>query len=395
MNTDLEPQVREILPAMIAFRRELHARPELSFQEYQTSRRVREELARLPGIRLLDPFIGTDVVAVLEGPQAGRCLVLRADMDALPITEQTGAAYASTTPGVMHACGHDGHTAMLLGAATVLARTGRPLPGRVVFVFQPAEEDGGGGGRLCARGLLESLKADAALALHAWPNLPVGTIGIRSGEAMAANFELGIRIRGRGSHGAYPHRGIDPVVVAAQVISALQTIVSRNIDPQDPAVVTVGCVRAGQASNVIPDTCDMSGTIRFVRPETGARLREAVERVVRHTALAHGAEAEVTIRDSYPPMYNAPELAGLVVETGRAVLGEQAVFTDLAISMGVEDFAFYARRVPAAMFRLGIRPPDRESFPSLHQSDFDFNDDALATGIVMLCELARRFLERR
>ncbi len=395
MNSVFEPLVREVLPAIVAFRRELHARPELSFQEHETSRRVREELARLPGIRVLDPFIGTDVVAVLDGAGGGRCLVLRADMDALPITEQTGAVYASGTPGVMHACGHDGHTAMLLGAATVLAGMDRPLPGRVVLVFQPAEEDGGGGGQLCARGVLESLKADAALALHAWPNLPVGTIGIRAGEAMAANFELGIRIRGRGSHGAYPHRGIDPVVVAAQVISALQTIVSRNIDPQDPAVVTVGCIRAGQASNVIPDTCEMTGTIRFVRSETGGYLRQAVDRVVRHTASALGAEAEVTIRDSYPPMYNAPELADLVVQTGRAVLGKDAVFTDLAISMGVEDFAFYAQRVPAAMFRLGIRPADRETYPSLHQSDFDFNDQALPTGIVMFCELARRFLEGR
>jgi amidohydrolase len=395
MSDLFEPHINDVLPGVAEFRRELHAYPELAFKEHETAARIRAKLAQLPALKVLPPYIETDVVAVLNEDRPGPCIALRADIDALPIEEETGVPYRSTRPGLMHACGHDGHAATLLGAAAVLCRVADQLPGKVKFVFQPAEEDGGGGGVLCERGVLESPKVDAAIALHAWPFEPVGHIAIRSGWVMAASNPFHITVHGQGCHGAYPHRGIDPIAVSAHIITALQTIVSRTVDPQDPAVVTIGCINAGAVENVIPAKATMLGTMRYTRAELGREMRERLARIVEHTALAHGATAELEIQEGYPPMYNDEKLTDLVVQTGRDLLGESAVVTKLPVSMGVEDFAYYARKVPAAMFRLGVRPPGADTYPSLHNPQFNFNDDALAVGIRVFCETTRRFLDGR
>ncbi|HQE29974.1 MAG TPA: M20 family metallopeptidase [Phycisphaerae bacterium] len=384
--------VQEVAPQVIAFRRELHAHPELSFQEHETARRIRDRLGQIANLQVLPPYIETDVVAVLNADMPGPCILLRADIDALPIQEETGVPYASTRQGVMHACGHDGHAATLLGTAMVLSRVADQLPGKVKFVFQPAEEDGGGGGVLCERGVLDEPKVDAAVALHAWPYEPVGSIAIRPGWVMAASNPFKVSIQGVGSHGAYPHRGIDSIVVAAHIITALQTIVSRTIDPQDAAVVTIGQIHAGTAENIIPARAEMEGTMRYTRLELGEQLRQRLSRIIEHTAQAHGATARVEIIDGYPPMYNDDDLSALITTTGRELLGEANVVTAVPVSMGVEDFAYYAQKVPAAMFRLGVRPVASDSYPSLHNPAFNFNDDALPIGIRMFCEIATRFL---
>jgi amidohydrolase len=392
MDNKLKQAIQDVLPEITDFRRELHRNPELSWQEQRTSGRVRDLLSAMHNLRLLPPLIETDVVALLNGDKPGPCIAIRADMDALPITEETGLGYASTTPGVMHACGHDGHTAVLMGAVKVLAKLADSLPGKVKFIFQPAEEEGGGGGVLCERGVLDSPKVDAAIALHAWPVEPVGRIAVRSGPAAGANLEFEIVVKGRGAHGAYPHHGIDPIVIAAHIVTGLQTIVSRTVDAQDAAVVTIGQINGGSATNVVPLTCTLKGTARFVRPDTGARLKQQIRQVAEQTAKAHGGEADVDIQESYPPVYNDPGLAKLVVETGREILGETNVVTDLPISMGVEDFAFYSQQIPTVMFRLGVRPPEKDSYPNLHHPAFDFNDDAIPIGIRMFCELTIRLL---
>ena len=384
--------IEQVLPQAMELRRDLHAHPELSNQERRTAERIRAVLAEVPGLEVLPPLSETDVVAVLNGDREGPCIALRADMDALPIEETTDVAYRSTSPGVMHACGHDGHMAVVAAAAQVLAQVANDLQGKVKFIFQPDEECDGGGRVLCERGVLESPKVDAAVALHGWPSESVGTVALRAGAAMAANNPFHVTVRGQGGHGAYPHRGTDAVVASAHIITALQSIVSRTIDPLDAAVVTVGKVEAAGAVNVIPDECRLSGTLRYLRPETGQQLRERLCRVIEQTAMAHGVEAEVDVREGYPPMVNDAALVELVAAVGRDLFGPEHVLTDIPPSMGVEDFAFYAQKTPAVTFRLGVRPARQESYPSLHTSGFDFNDAALPIGIGMLCEITRRFL---
>lgn len=384
--------VESVIPQVTEFRRELHANPELSFQERETAQRIRARLQQLPNLKVLPPYIETDVVAVLNEDKPGRCILLRADIDALPIEEQTGVPYSSSRKGVMHACGHDGHTATLLAAAMVLSKVADQLPGKVKFVFQPAEEDGGGGGVLCERGVLDAPKVDAALALHAWPYEPVGSIAVRPGWVMAASNPFKLTVHGHGCHGAHPNQGIDPIVVSAHIITALQTIVARTIDPLDAGVVTIGQIHAGSAENIIPPKAEMEGTMRYTRTETGEHMRQCLRRIVELTAQAHGAKAELTIIDGYPPMYNDDALSDLVERIGREQLGETNVVTKLPISMGVEDFAYYAQKVPSCMFRLGVRPPTATSYSSLHNPGFNFNDEALPVGIRLFCETTLRFL---
>lgn len=392
MSQQLLQRIERVLPGVVAFRRDLHARPELSRQEHETSRKVRERLQPLPGLDVRPPLMETDVVAVLNGDRDGPCIAIRADMDALPIDEQTDVSYKSTVPGVMHACGHDGHTAIALGTAMVLSALHDELPGKVKFIFQPDEEDGGGGGVLCERGVLDSPKVDAAIALHSWPNDAVGSIATTVGPASAANTPIEIMVRGQGAHGAYPHRGVDPIVVAAHIVTALQSIVSRTLDPLDSGVVTIGQINAGSACNVIPSECKMAGTLRFLHTQAGEQIRERVQRIVKNTAKAHGAEATVEFGPGYPPIHNDARITRFVEDAARDVVGEDNLQTGLNPSLGVEDFGFYAQRVPSSMFRLGLRPKGKESYPGLHSPMFDFNDDAIPIGIRMFSETAMRFL---
>jgi len=397
MSDPFEKEIAQVLPLITELRHDLHAYPERCFEERQTARKVREHLQAIRGLKVYPPIIETDVVAVLNSDRPGPCIALRADIDALPMEEQADEAtlsYRSKIPGMMHACGHDGHTAILVGTALALSKIADDLPGKVKFIFQPAEEEGGGGRKLCEGGVLENPKVDGIIALHDWPQMTLGHIGLRSGAAMASNDPFSITVKGKGSHGAYPQGGIDPICVAAHIVTALQTIVARTVSPVDSAVVTVAAITGGSmlANNIIPDECKMKGTMRHLRPEVGEHMRQRLREIAQQTALAYGAKAEVQFSEGYPPLINDEALTCLLEQTACDILGSEQVHTNEPPSMGVEDFAYYAQQVPAVMFRLGLCPDKQDTYPALHNSGFDFNDDALPIGIRLFGEMAKRFL---
>lgn len=386
--------IAEDEPRLRAIRHDLHAHPELGYQEQRTARVVRDELTRL-GIAFKDGLAGgTGVVAHLPAtrplPPDTPAVGLRADMDALPIVERTGVPYASRYHGLMHACGHDGHTAILLGAAAVLSRIDRPRP--VTLVFQPAEEGGAGGLRLCREGLLRPGLIGPPIArmygLHGWPDLALGHVATRPGPLLASTDEFRARVRGTQAHAAFPHHARDPVVAAAACISALQSLVARNVAPHDAAVVSVCTLHAGSASNIIPEEVLFAGTVRTLRPDTRELLRERLHATIHGVCAAHACAAEVEWHEGYPVTSNDPALTDEWFRTARAALGDHAVERIEHPTMGGEDFAFYAREVPSVFFCLGLRPPDRDRIPTLHQPDFDFDDRAIPTGVEMFVRLA-------
>lgn len=385
------------LPDLIRIRRDLHRHPELSFQEHRTSRFIQEELTRLGIAFKAGLGRGTGIVAHLpssDSAGAGRpAVALRADMDALPIDERTGRPYASTTPGVMHACGHDGHTTILLGAARVLQKMHRPHP--VTLIFQPAEENGGGGQVMCEDGVL---RGDAGgglgppvariFGLHGWPQLPLGHIATRPGPIMAATDDFEVVIRGVQTHGAYPHLGHDPILASAHIITALQSIAARNVGPLESVVVTVGQIQGGTANNIIPECIRMIGTIRTLNDAVKARARERFFAIVEQSAAALGCRAEIDWQPGYPVTCNDPALTERCLAVAREVLGRGRVLSLDQPTMGGEDFAFYGKLIPACFFFMGLRPDGAGDYPSLHQPEFDFNDDALGVGIELFCLLA-------
>jgi amidohydrolase len=386
--------VSRILPEIVELRHTLHAHPELGLQEHWTSSTVSQRLAGLPGLAVQTGVGGTTgIKAVLGGDRVGPAVLLRADMDALPIQEAGDLPYKSQINGNMHACGHDGHTACLVGTATVLAQIADELPGPVVFLFQPAEESGGGGKLLIDAGVLDSPKVGAAFALHGWPMIKVGRIGLCRGRAMAATGGFRIAVKAKGGHGAAPHETADPIVISARVIDALQQISSRMISPLQPVVVTVGTIHGGTAVNIIPSRVEMSGTARALSDEVMSQVLRHIEQIVAHTAAAFGAEAEVSVFEAYPGVYNDPAACDFVARVARESLGPEAV-VEHGPTMDGEDFAYYLQKVPGAMIRLGMDAPGRPA-AMLHQPQYDFNDDALAVGIKVLANLAVRWLQER
>lgn len=384
-----------IIQTAIDLRHEIHAHPELDFDVPETADRILRHIANLPGMTIRRNVAGHGIVATLNGDRPGRCVALRADMDALPLTEAGDLPYKSTVPGRMHACGHDGNVACLVGAALALSRIADELPGQVKFIFQPAEEGSGGGRVMCEQGALEDPQVDAVFALHAWPELSLGQIGVHGGPMLASTDTPKITIRGVGGHGAHPNLCVDPVVVAAHVVLALQTVSSRFTNPIDPVVVTIAQIHAGTTHNVIPSEAYLEGTIRALTPEVRRRTGERVRQIATQTAAAYGANAEVEIEPGYPPLINAETAASVVAAAGDCVVEADNVERAEALSMGGEDFAYFAERVPAAMWRLGVRPRDAESMIGLHTPTFDFADEAVPIGIAMHCEVAKRFLADR
>jgi hippurate hydrolase len=376
-------RIRAYHPELTAIRRDLHAHPEIGFEEERTSALVAERLAGW-GIEVHRGIGRTGVVGVLRGSGNARRIGLRADMDALPIAEATGAPYASTVPGKMHACGHDGHTTMLLGAARYLAET-RAFEGTAVFIFQPAEEGLGGARAMLAESLFERFPCDEIYGLHNSPDLPLGRISVRPGAAMAGADFFDIRLTGRGSHGAYPHRGVDPLPAAFALGSALQTIVSRTVDPLEAAVVSVTQVHAGAAYNVIPGEAHLAGTMRTfddrVRELTRARMREIAAGI----AAAHGVTAEVEIRDIFTVLDNDPTGAAAMAEAAAELFGADTLDPDPQPHMGSEDFADMLRRVPGAYAWIGTG-----GGAALHNAAYDFNDEILPLGAALLARLVER-----
>ncbi len=387
---DLTPLIAESLPSLVNLRHDLHQHPEIGFHEHGTAARVAERLAKLPGMTIRTCVAGTGVIATLDADKPGPCVALRADMDALPMTEETGLPYASRVPGCAHACGHDGNVACLVGAAVVLSAIREELRGPVRFIFQPAEESGGGGRLLCEAGALETPPVTAIFALHAWPGLPIGAIGVRAGPAMAATDTIDIVIHGSGTHAAVPHRGVDPILVAAHVIVALQSIVSRNLDPAQPAVITIARVESGTTYNVIPDRATLCGTLRTLSAGTRAQACEAIRRVAERTAEAYGARAEVRLTPGYPVLTNDAEATAHIARVGRETLGADCV-REASVSLGGEDFAYYLQHVPGALWQLGASASDGSALVPFHSPRFDFPDAALPVGVRMHCETVRQF----
>lgn len=395
----VRPLVDRELESLISIRRDLHAHPELGFEEVRTSRVVQRELAKLGVPFKAGLAKGTGVVAHLPASDPSRAsapaVALRADMDALPITELTGRPYASKTPGVMHACGHDGHTTILLGAARVLAQVHRPNP--VTLVFQPAEEGGAGGEKMCQDGALGGEgrgglgpPVGRIFGLHGWPQFPLGQVASKPGAMLAAVDDFIVDVEGTGGHAAYPHLGTDPILAASHVITALQSIASRNVGPLDNVVVTVGQIEGGTANNIIPASVRFIGTVRTLKAETRKLAKERFFGVVENTCRALGCRAKIQWHDSYPVTVNDASLTEEFFQTARATMDSSKVVRVENATMGGEDFAYYGALAPACFFFLGLRPAGAETFPTLHQPDFDFNDDALGLGIELMCAMALR-----
>lgn len=375
---------------LVAVRRHLHQHPELAFEEHATSDFVAALLTDC-GYQVTRGLGGTGLVGTLSNGEGQRRLGLRADMDALPIAESTGLYYRSSQPGRMHACGHDGHMAMLLGAAKYLARH-RGFSGTLNLIFQPAEERGFDSGALAMirDGLFERFPCDAVFAIHNHPGEPPGRFLLRSGPFMAAGDRVFVTIHGTGGHAARPHLAVDPLVAAAAIVTSLQTVVARNVNPEDSAVVTVGRLRAGDALNVIPDSAEIGISVRSFSPPVRALLRQRITALITGIAQAHGTSAEIDYVEGYPVLANAPALAQLAAEVAEELVGPAEVNADTARLMGSEDFAYMLQACPGALIRLGNGPADGGR--GLHSPHYDFNDANLPYGVAFWSRLAERFL---
>ncbi len=378
-----------------AIRRDLHAHPELCFEEHRTADVVARTLAEA-GIEVHRGIGRTGVVGVLRHGSSARGIGLRADMDALPMTERNTFAHASRHPGRMHACGHDGHTAMLLAAARQLARQ-RRWDGSIYLVFQPAEEGGGGAREMIRDGLFERFPMEAIFGMHNWPGLAVGQFAVCDGPAMASSNEFRITVSGRGAHAALPHNGIDPVPVACQMVQAFQTIVTRNKKPVDAAVLSVTMIHAGEATNVVPDRCEIQGTVRTFTLPVLDLIEQRMREIATHTCAAFGAQCAFEFRRNYPPTINHPAAAGFVREVMREVAGA-ANTLEFEPTMGAEDFSYFLLEKPGAYFVIGNgdgahRGSGHDAGPCmLHNPHYDFNDELIPLGATLWVRLAERWL---
>ncbi|MEU7167763.1 M20 family metallopeptidase [Streptomyces morookaense] len=396
--TDVAAAARKLLPEVVAVRRRIHRAPEVGTHLPRTQQTVLDALAGLD----LKVTVGrqlSSVVAVLEGHRPGRTVLLRADMDALPQQENTGLDFASELPGVMHACGHDTHTAMLVGAARLLAARRERLPGRVVFMFQPAEETGGGALPMIDEGVLhghgpDGGPVDAAFALHINARNATGTLHLRSGAQYAAADTVRITVRGRSGHAAGPHKVLDPVPVACEIVQALQTMITRTVPVFDPAVLTITTITAGRAFNVIPETAELTGTYRTLTGTSRRAVREGITRVAHGVAAAHGMTADVDLPEGYPPVHNDPAFTATVRRAVIDTLGPSAVHDLPHPTMGGEDFAYVLQRVPGAMAFLGACPPGSTpgEAPDNHSDKVVYDESALAVGVAVHCAVAETCL---
>ncbi len=384
---------REILPWLIEIRRDLHRHPELGLEEHRTSARVQAILDEL-GIEHLGGVGGTGVLGIIPGRSGDRAVALRADLDGLPIQDAKDVPYRSRVPGKMHACGHDVHTTVLLGAARILAGLEGELPGTVRLLFQPAEETVGGAQLLIEAGALDDPPVAAVFGLHVEPDLDAGRIEVRYGQRNASSDSLVLTIHGRSGHGAYPADTVDAIVVAAQVISALQTVVSRNVDARDAAVVSFGTIRGGTIGNVVANRVELTGTVRCLDQAIRERVLRRVEETAEGVAAALSGRAEVEIEPSYPPLVNDDEMVDLVRDNAVRLVGEGNVLVKPRPNMGVEDFSYYLRRVPGAFFSLGVRNEARGIVHTVHHELFDVDEDCMALGVAVQVLNALSALER-
>ncbi|MBV9750277.1 MAG: amidohydrolase [Acetobacteraceae bacterium] len=385
-------RIADFTDEMRAWRHDLHQHPELALQETRTSAKVQEALRSFGVDEVHTGIAKTGVVGVIRGQGPGGAIGLRADMDALPILEETNLPYASQTPGLMHACGHDGHTTMLLGAAKYLAET-RNFDGTVYVIFQPAEENLAGGEMMVKEGLFERFPMTQVFGLHNWPGLPESVFAWRDGPVMAAVANIEITVTGRGSHGAQPHNGIDPIVVSAAIVQAFQSIVARTLRPTDAGVVTIGSIQGGQIYNVIPETVRMLGTARWFKPLVGDQLEQGVRRLATSIAEGFGARAEVEFKRMYPATVNDPEAMAMAREAAETVVGEARVEPMDQPTMGGEDFSFMLNAKQGSYIMLGARRGPEDAM--VHHPRYDFNDALLPVGASYWATLAEQRLPRR
>jgi hippurate hydrolase len=382
-------QMNALHATMMAWRHDFHAHPELSLEEARTSRKVQDLLTSFGVDEVHLGLARTGIVGVIRGKGPGASVGLRADMDGLPISEANALPYASRNPGIMHACGHDGHMTMLLGAAAHLART-REFAGVVYLIFQPAEEDHDGADLMVREGLFEQFPMERVFGLHNWPSHPAGNFYWRNGPIMAAAADVDITITGKGGHAAHPERGIDPVLAAAHVITALQSLVSRRVDPVDGGVVSICQMEGGHAHNVIPDAVRLKGSARWFTDEVGRTLQEGIRRVSNDVASAFGAKAEVSFRQSCMATINEPQATALTRAAAETVAGKPSVHYLEKPSMGAEDFASMLLRKPGSYIILGAG--GSADVPQLHNPHYDFNDDILPIGAAYWATLVEQAL---
>ena len=379
-------------------RRSIHANPELSYEEFKTADLVAEKLTEW-GIPIIRGLGGTGVVGVISSGSSKRSVGLRADMDALPLQELNQFAHKSVNPGKMHACGHDGHTTMLLGAAYYLAKH-KNFDGTVYVIFQPAEEGAAGAKRMMDDGLFDQCPMEAVFGMHNWPGSPAGTMGVISGPMMASSNEFELTIKGKGSHAAQPHLSIDPVMVAVQIAQSWQTIVSRNKNPLDAGVLSITQIHSGSATNIVPDSASMIGTVRTFTLETLALIETRMGEIAQHTAAAFGASVEFSFNRNYPPLINHELETNFALEVMEDIVGASGVLKKLEPTMGSEDFAFMLQEKPGCYVFIGNGDGDHRTAGhglgpcNLHNPSYDFNDELLPIGASYWSRLAEQFLAR-
>jgi amidohydrolase len=388
---ELISEAKALLPDAVKLRRRIHQHPELGLELPETKRALLEALAGID-LKIVECTTTSGVIATLEGSRPGPTLLLRADMDALPMPEDTNLEFKSRVPGAMHACGHDSHVAMLAGAARLLDAHRDQLAGRVKLMFQPGEEGHAGARFMLEEGLLRNPDVDAAFAIHIYPLIPNGVVGTRRGPILASADSFEIRVSGKGGHASMPHDTLDPIPAACEVVQALQTFVTRRVNAFDPAVVTVARIEAGTTGNVIPEHAILAGTIRAVSERSRATAHEGIERVARGVAAAHGLEVDVQITPGYPVTVNDVDFAGFSLDTARELLGENNVLEAPTPLMGAEDFSFVLQQVPGAMVFLGVRPDDAEAVPC-HSNRMVLNEAGMATGIALHAAMALNYLD--
>jgi hippurate hydrolase len=386
--------INQMFEEMKAWRQELHSIPEIGLEEYETSKYIKSKLSEF-NIEFKDGYANTGIVACVKGSQgeSDKSIGLRADFDALPMPEKNEFEHKSTNEGMMHACGHDGHTSMLLGAAKYLSEN-NDFDGNVYFIFQPGEEGFAGGQKMIQDGMFDDFKIDEVYALHNWPELPIGSIGVNSGPMMAAVDEFDIVVKGRGGHAAIPQLAIDPVVIASQIVLAVQTIVSRSTDPVDKALISITKINGGTAYNVIDDSVKLGGTIRTFKPETRSFFEKKLKEISSGIAKANGAEAEVDfhLTNKYPPTINSKKESVFAANVAKKVFGDSHVDTDIDPSMGGEDFSYLLEKKPGAYLYIGQGDDNHKAH--LHTTKYDFNDNLLPVGVNYWVELVKEYFSK-
>ena len=386
--------INQMLDEMTVWRQDLHKIPEIGLEEYETSKYIKNKLKDF-NINFKDGYSNTGIVAWVDGNNntSDKTIGLRADFDALPMPEKNEFDYKSTNKGMMHACGHDGHTTMLLGAAKYLNEN-NDFNGKVYFIFQPGEEGFAGGKKMIDDGMFNDFKIDEVYALHNWPELPFGTFGVNSGPMMAAVDEFDIIVKGKGGHAASPHLSIDPVVISAQVISAVQTIISRSTDPVDKALISITKINAGTAYNVIDDQVKMGGTIRTFRKETRSFIEKRLRELCNGIAEAHGAQIKIQfdLVNKYPPTINSKNESIFAANVAKDLVGEDKVITDIDPSMGGEDFSYLLEEKPGSYLYLGQGDDNHKAH--LHTTKYDFNDNLLPVGVNFWVDLVKKYFSK-